>query len=118
MVITDRIDPPAPFRAGAFATPAASATPTTPPTDLRPDALTAPPETPGSRRTVAGYGALALALLACPCHLPLTLGLIGAVAGGTAVAALTSSVAFFAVATLVFLAALASGWWLLQSRHA
>lgn len=102
---------------GAVATATTAATAGIP-TGPEPAEAATNPVAPTSKRTVAGYPAFALALVACPCHLPLTLGLVGAAAGGTAVAAWTASGTLLALATLVFLAALGSGWWLLQRRRA
>lgn len=59
---------------------------------------------------------IALSFLACPCHLPLTLGLLGAVAGGTAVGAalLDRPVLAGTVIAAVWLAGTARGLWLVR----
>ncbi len=69
-----------------------------------------------SGKTLAGYAALALGAVACPCHLPLTLGLVAALFGGSTVAALTTGGALFIGATAVFVVSVALGVWLLKSR--
>ena len=74
------------------------------------------------KRTVAGYAALGLALVACPCHLPLTLGLaaalLGGVAGTAAAARITEHLATaLALGAALFVGSLAAGFWLLQGRH-
>ena len=73
-----------------------------------------------SARSVAGYVALGLGLLACPCHLPLTLGLVAAAVGGTAAtAAITANMGLFlAAGAVLFAGALGAGWWLLSDRTA
>ncbi len=66
-------------------------------------------------RTLGGYALGATALIACPCHLPLTLPLLLAVLGGTSLGALlaaNSGVVFLAV-TVYFVTGLAAAWWLL-----
>ena len=71
-----------------------------------------------SGRNLAGYAALVLAFVACPCHLPLTLGLVAAAVGGTAAtAAITENMGLFlAVGAVLFAGALGAGWWLLLDR--
>ena len=71
------------------------------------------------QRTMAGYVALALALVSCPCHLPLTLGIAAALlGGGTIAAALSENAAVFAAAALVFVGSLGLAYRLLWARPA
>lgn len=60
--------------------------------------------TPVRRRKVGGAVAGVLALIACPCHLPVTLALLAGAAGGSSfAAALTQNPAVvFGVATVLF----------------
>ena len=71
------------------------------------------------KRTITGYAALTVALLACPCHLPLTLGVAAALLGGSTVAALlTENAAIFATAAVIFVVSLGLAYRLLWSRDA
>ncbi len=82
---------------------------------ITPQGMTTVPQK-RSGKTLAGYAALALGAVACPCHLPLTLGLVAALFGGSTVAALTTGGALFIGATAVFVVSVALGVWLLKSR--
>ncbi|MBI3287066.1 MAG: hypothetical protein HYZ68_03365 [Chloroflexi bacterium] len=62
-----------------------------------------------------GYLAIITALIACPCHLPITLLLLIGLAGGTALGTFLSQNALliYAASTVYFLGALWIGWrWL------
>jgi mercuric ion transport protein len=82
---------------------AASADPGTPPVDAK--AL--------ERR---GRAWLIWSFLACPCHLPLTLGFLGVVLGGTALGAVLRDNVWLAgaVITAVWVAGTARGLWLVR----
>jgi hypothetical protein len=69
---------------------------------------------------IAGYILAGTAVLACPCHLLLLLGLIAPALGGSALgAALTGNLQLVVLgATVYFLLALAGAWWLLSWREA
>ncbi|MBB4517489.1 mercury resistance protein [Paraburkholderia fungorum] len=61
------------------------------------------PPLPGHRR-MRGYAAAILAVLTCPCHLPLLLVLLsGTVAGGLLSAHVGGALALFALLFLLFL---------------
>ena len=63
-----------------------------------------------------GRAWLVWSFLACPCHLPLTLGFLGLVLGGTALGALIRDNAWLAggVITAVWAAGTARGLWLVR----
>ena len=63
---------------------------------------------------------LVLSFLACPCHLPLTLGFLAVVLGGTALGALVRDHAVVAgvIVTAVWVAGTGRGLWLVrQAEH-
>lgn len=66
-----------------------------------------------------GRAWLIWSFLACPCHLPLTLGLLGMVLGGTAVGALLRSNTWLAggVIAAVWAAGTARGLWLVRKAE-
>ncbi len=68
------------------------------------------------RRTIISTAVIITGLLACPCHLPLTLPLLLAVLGGTAAGAfLVAHTGWIAaLSTGYFLAAMAFGFWSLS----
>lgn len=67
----------------------------------------------------AGYALLVTGFLACPCHLVLTLPLIAAVFGGTALGAIVAghTEVVAALSTVYFAGGLSIGWWLLSKRR-
>ncbi len=69
-------------------------------------------------RTLAGYALGATALVACPCHLPLTLPLLLAVLSGTALGPFLADNPglVFLGAGVYFLLALAGAFWFLSRR--
>jgi mercuric ion transport protein len=69
-------------------------------------------------RTVTGYLLAGTALLACPCHLPLTLPLALALLGGTALGPLLAARSELVIiaASVYFVAGLVLGWLLLVGR--
>jgi cytochrome c biogenesis protein CcdA len=71
-------------------------------------------------RGFMGYLLLGLGFLFCPCHLPITLPLVGLWLGGTAGANfLTENLALLiGLSTVLFLGALAAGWLLLSRERA
>jgi mercuric ion transport protein len=71
-----------------------------------------------SARQLAGYVLAASAVVACPCHLALTLPLLLALGGGTALGAVLTQPPglVFGAATLYFLAAVAGAYTLLSSQ--
>lgn len=87
---------------------AAFATPVTGVIDLDPPAL--------ERK---GRMWLLWSFLACPCHLPLTLGFLGVVLGGTALGALVRDNAWLAggIITAVWAAGTARGLWLVRQAE-
>jgi len=60
---------------------------------------------------------LAWSFLACPCHLPLTLGILATVLGGTALGAFLRDNVWLAggVVTAVWAAGTARGFWLIRA---
>jgi hypothetical protein len=62
---------------------------------------------------------LIVSFLACPCHLPLTLGILAVVLGGTALGALIRDHALLAgiVVTSVWLAGTGRGLWLIRQAE-
>jgi mercuric ion transport protein len=71
-------------------------------------------------RKLGGYILTATALLACPCHLPLTAGLVLAALSGTALGQLLTDNLWllFLASSVLFLAALAAAFWLLGRQPA
>ena len=71
-----------------------------------------------SARKLAGYVLAASAVVACPCHLALTLPLLLALVGGTALGGVLSQNPglVLGAATLYFLAAAAGAYTLLSSK--
>ena len=69
-------------------------------------------------RRIAGWTLLGLSFVACPCHLPLTLGLLLGVTGGSALGSfLTRNTGLaYGVATASFLLALGVGWYLVARQ--
>ena len=70
------------------------------------------------RRSVGSYALLITGFLACPCHLPLTLPLLIALFGGTALGGwlATHTGLVIGLSTGYFIAALVVGFWLLNDR--
>lgn len=62
-------------------------------------------------RTIKGYVSIAIGLIACPCHLPLTLPILLGLTAGTALGAWLSenTALMFALSTAVFIGGLALG---------
>jgi hypothetical protein len=62
---------------------------------------------------------LIVSFLACPCHLPLTLGFLAAVLGGTALGAVVRDHALIAglIVTSVWLAGTGRGLWLIRQAE-
>lgn len=70
-------------------------------------------------KKAGGWLLVATGFVLCPCHFPLTLGVLAGVFGGTAIGgALFSrhSGLIYAVAAGYFVLALAAGWYLLSRR--
>ncbi|MFQ5879657.1 MAG: hypothetical protein ACE5IZ_05750 [Dehalococcoidia bacterium] len=68
-----------------------------------------------------GYLALGAAFVACPCHLPFTLGVLGSIAGGSLAGGLASGLSTFiyVAAAVTFLASLRLAFhWLLPRQGA
>ncbi|MCL5950980.1 MAG: hypothetical protein M1132_04530 [Chloroflexi bacterium] len=63
-------------------------------------------------RKIRGYLLIVTGLLACPCHLPITLPLLLALTAGTALGVLLANNIWVivAVSTMCFVIALALGW--------
>jgi hypothetical protein len=72
------------------------------------------------RRGVVGYLLLGVGFLFCPCHLPITLPLLGLwLTGTTGANFLTENRDLvFGLSTVLFLASLAAGWLLLSRGRA
>ena len=70
------------------------------------------------RRSVGSYALLITGFLACPCHLPLTLPLLIALFGGSALGGwlATHTGLVIGLSTGYFIAALVVGFWLLNRR--
>jgi hypothetical protein len=70
-------------------------------------------------RGVKGYLLLGLGFVFCPCHLPITLPLLGLWVGGTTGASFLADNRglIFALSTVLFLGGLAAGWWLLSRER-
>jgi len=73
-----------------------------------------PPASAGATvsRRRRGWGALILAAVVCPCHLPLTLPIVLGVLGGSAAAAAAAAhlPAILALSTVLFLVSLLLAW--------
>lgn len=84
----------------------------------RPPAAAEPsaPAVDGKALERRGRAWLIWSFLACPCHLPLTLGFLGVVLGGTALGAVLRDNAWLAggVITAVWAAGTARGLWLVR----
>ncbi len=77
----------------------------------------APAKASRGGRSAAGYAALGVAFLACPCHLPLLAALLVGLGGGSgAVAAVTGSAGLLLGSTTLFVVALAAAFVLLRRR--
>ena len=59
-------------------------------------------------------------VLACPCHLPITLPIVAVLAGGTGLGALLveNPAVVAVVLAIYFVSAIGAGWWLLQRKAA
>ena len=70
------------------------------------------------RRSVGSYALLITGFLACPCHLPLTLPLLIALFGGSALGGwfATNTGLVIGLSTGYFIAALVVGFWLLNRQ--
>jgi mercuric ion transport protein len=70
-------------------------------------------------RNVGSYLLIVTGLLLCPCHLPLTMPLLVALAGGTALGAWLAGHTglLYGLAAGYFVIALAAGVWLLNGRR-
>lgn len=70
------------------------------------------------RGSVGSYALLVTGFLACPCHLPLTLPLLIALFGGSALGGwlATHTGLIIGLSTGYFIAALVVGFWLLNNR--
>lgn len=70
-------------------------------------------------RKAGGWLLIATGFVLCPCHFPLTLGVLAGVFGGTAIGSAffsRHSGLIYAVAAGYFVLALAAGWYLLSRR--
>lgn len=81
--------------------------------------VTITPAPDGAALERRGRAWLLWSFLACPCHLPLTLGLLGMVLGGTAAGALLRANAWVAggVIAAVWAAGTARGLWLVRKAE-
>jgi hypothetical protein len=72
------------------------------------------------QRGIRGYLLLGVGFLFCPCHLPITLPLLGLWLGGTTGASFLADNRglIFGLSTALFLGGLAVGWWLLSRGRA
>lgn len=71
-----------------------------------------------TKRSVSGILLMGLGFVFCPCHLPITLPLLGAWLGGTAVTGfLGANIALITgLSTVLFVGFMGLGWWLMSRK--